>query len=179
MIIILEKPFFPNMRVVNMPDMGIERIFELLLPCTQLVAVYLGGNHIITRDLPFICHFTKLRKVDLSANKIHYLPEQQQISQLTELEFLLLHKNEIVGWAQIERLMGLKKLRQLSLYGNPCSKILGYRQFMLTNMTHLWCLDEILVQDFEHKNVVAEQFIRDSLRPERAKKLKRFRPFNP
>ena len=76
----------------------------------------------------------ELRKVDLSSNGIHFLPDEDRLLRLDKLESLLLHKNLIVGWGQLELLAGLKRLQDLTLHGNPCAKLKGYRQFMADNM---------------------------------------------
>ena len=63
-----------------------------------MIGLYLKGNRVITRDLVLIEHLTSLRKVDLSSNEIHFLPEATKMQKLESLESLLLHKNLIVGW---------------------------------------------------------------------------------
>jgi Leucine-rich repeat (LRR) protein len=63
--------------------------------CANLAAIFVQGNRIITRDLPYICKLRKLVKADLSHNKIHFLPHQ--LAQLEKLLFLRLDNNELVG----------------------------------------------------------------------------------
>ena len=75
-----------------------ETIFEFLRPCKSLIALYLKGNRVITRDLVQIQHLVSLRKVDLSSNGIHFLPEEDKLAKLVKLEYLQLHKNLLVGW---------------------------------------------------------------------------------
>jgi Leucine-rich repeat len=108
-----------------------------------------SGNKIITRDLPYICHLKKLVKLDISNNGIHFLPGREKFEALENLHFLLLDRNEIVGWHQLEILMGIKTLRLLTVDHNPCTKIVGYRQFIVSNMANLWSLDGTIVMDFE------------------------------
>lgn len=45
--------------------------------------------------------------------------------------------------------MGIKTLRLLTVDHNPCTKIAGYRQFIVSNMANLWSLDGTVVMDFE------------------------------
>ena len=63
-----------------------------------MTALYLKGNRVITRDLVEIQHLKKLRKVDLSSNCIHFLPDPDKLAELKDLEYLQLHKNLLVGW---------------------------------------------------------------------------------
>jgi hypothetical protein len=66
--------------------------------------------------------------------------------------------------------MGVKTLRLLTVDHNPCTKITGYRQFIVSNMANLWSLDGTIVMDFER-----QQYLDLDLRPERMT-LKRFIP---
>jgi Leucine-rich repeat (LRR) protein len=45
-----------------------------------------------------IQHLKSLRKVDLSSNGIHFLPDRDKMAELKNLEYLQLHKNLLVGW---------------------------------------------------------------------------------
>jgi hypothetical protein len=65
----------------------------------------------------------------------------------------MLHSNQLVGWRQIELLTSLKHLRHLTLQGNPCSKVQGYRKFLIESMPELRCLDEFIVGDFERADM--------------------------
>ena len=107
----------------------------------------------ITRDLAQIEHLTNLRKVDLSSNGIHFLPDAPKLHKLVSLESLSLHKNLIVGWRQLEILTGLARLQDLTLQGNPCAKLQDYRQFMADNMPQLRALDKYIILDFERKSI--------------------------
>ena len=71
-------------------NLGIEKIFEFLKPCTRLRAVFLARNRISTRDLVQIHNLPSLRKADLSANDIVFLPEVEFLIRLQNLETLLL-----------------------------------------------------------------------------------------
>ena len=86
------------MTVLVLENHKLENIFEWLRPCINLIGLYLKGNRVITRDLVQIQHLVNLRKVDLSSNGIHFLPEAAKLRRLSKLESLLLHKNLIVGW---------------------------------------------------------------------------------
>ena len=83
-----EWPIFERMTVLVLERQGIEKIFEYLRPCVSLIALYLKGNRVITRDLVQIQHLVNLRKVDLSSNEIHFLPDFEKLAKLKKLEYL-------------------------------------------------------------------------------------------
>ena len=70
----------------------------------------------------------------MSSNGIHFLPDEEYLVKLQNLQYLQLHKNEIVGYKQLKNLACLKKLDHLTLQGNPCAKVKGYRQLMVEAM---------------------------------------------
>lgn len=165
------------MTVLVLENKGIERIFDYLKGCRRLIALYLKGNRLITRDLVQIQHLQSLRRADLSANYIHFLPDSANLAKLTKLEYLSLHDNQIVGWRQLENMASLKQLHYLTLMENPCSKILGYRRYLIESMPHLRCLDNFIVMDFEREEI-AKLYPAESLTRERLQEFHRFRPFN-
>ena len=173
------RPDFRQITVLSLEKQGIEKIFEMLSGCQQLQALFLHGNHIMTRDLCYIMNVGQsLRKLDLSNNRIYFLPDYSTFYQMVALEFLLLQNNQIVGWQQLECIMGTKDLHVLALMGNPCYKINGYRNYMIESKPSLWVLDEFVVQDFERKEY-SDLFPKDVFKANRLNELKRFRPNNP
>jgi hypothetical protein len=42
-----------------------------------------------------------------------------------------MHHNEMVGWSQVQNFAQIKNLRHLTLQGNPCSKITGFRKYLI------------------------------------------------
>jgi Leucine-rich repeat (LRR) protein len=65
----------------------------------NLQALFLSGNRIHTRDLNYFHRLGRsLRKLDLSENRIVFLPEAEDFRSMRKLEYLMLHGNEIVGW---------------------------------------------------------------------------------
>ena len=89
--IILKEPKFEKLTVISIENQGVERLFEFLKPCKRLQALFVTGNKIITRDLKYLHHIKSLRKLDLSHNGIHFLPEREMMTDLIKLEFLFLH----------------------------------------------------------------------------------------
>lgn len=75
------RPDFRDITVLSLEKQGIEKIFEILTPCTHLQALFLHGNHIMTRDLCYIVNVGQsLRKLDLSSNRIYFLPDYSTFS---------------------------------------------------------------------------------------------------
>ena len=95
---IQKQPIYNRMTVLILEKCNLETIFEYLRPCKSLIALYLKGNRVITRDLVQIQNLVNLRKVDLSSNGIHFLPDEDKLCRLRKLEYLILHKNLLVGW---------------------------------------------------------------------------------
>jgi hypothetical protein len=122
-----------------------------LKTCTQLIAVFVKGNRIITRDLPYIIFLTNLRKVDISDNQICFLPTRETFAKLNTIEYLLLHNNKICGWRQVSYLMELTRLRLLTIQNNPCSKIKGTRNYIIQGIPTLYSLDERVISDSERE----------------------------
>ena len=48
---IQKQPLFNRMTVLILERCNLETIFEYLRPCKSLIALYLKGNRVITRDL--------------------------------------------------------------------------------------------------------------------------------
>ena len=116
--------------------------------------------------------------IDLSSNGIHFLPDKEKLENLKKVEYFNFHKNLLVGWRQLENLTCLTNLRHMTLQGNPCAKIKGYRQFLVDSLPHLRSLDEFIVMDYERKDL-ADAFAPDVIKKQKLLQLNRFRPFNP
>lgn len=82
--------------------------------------LYLDSNE-ITEIPAFIKRLTNLEKLDLSFNKIRFIPENI-FEGLTKLDTLIISFNNI-QCIQEKSFAGLTKLRMLSLYGNNVSTI--------------------------------------------------------
>ena len=65
----------------------------------------------------------------------------------------------------------------MTLQGNPCAKIKGYRQFLVDNMPQLRSLDEFIVMDFERQDI-ATLYPPENIKKNKLVELNRFRPFN-
>jgi hypothetical protein len=70
-------------------------------------------------------------------------------AQLPNLEFLHLHNNMISAWTELQSLTGLKKIRHMTLYDNPCVSIPGYRHYIVNSIQSLYALDHFVITDEE------------------------------
>jgi hypothetical protein len=48
-----------------------------------------------------------------------------------------------------------EKLTVLTMMGNPCAKIPGYRSYIIDTRPSIWALDELVVQDFERQEAAS------------------------
>jgi hypothetical protein len=71
----------------------------------------------------------------------------------------------------------MRNLRHLTLHGNPCSKITGFRKHIIENIPTLYCLDEYIVSDFERKDMM-DLYPKSIFNKEKMAEFKRFRPYN-
>ena len=110
-------------------------------------AVFVSGNRIITRDLPYMCKLVQLVKIDISKNKIHFIPET--IANLTKLRFLFVDYNELVGWTQLDVISKNKSVVSLTVHHNPCSKVFGTREYIIRVMPNIRAIDNLVVCEFE------------------------------
>jgi len=68
-------PNLRNLTVLHLEQQNITKIFYVLRQCQQLQALYLAKNRIGARDITFMKVLPKLRKLDLSSNQLHFMPE--------------------------------------------------------------------------------------------------------
>lgn len=88
-----------------------------------------------------------LVKADLSYNGIHFLPTTME--RMNKLEVLLLNNNKLVGWRQLQLVAGAQSIRLLNVHSNPCTTLFDTRDFIISSMPNLSCLDNLIVMDYE------------------------------
>jgi hypothetical protein len=164
-----------RLTVLKLEHQRQSNVFESLKECVSLNELFLSGNHIQTRDLALVRHLIKLRKLDLSHNQISFLPDAASFAPLSRLVFLLLHNNQLAGWRNVENLRVVGGLRYLTLQANPISKLKSYRREVIEKLGNLYCLDEVIVNDFD--GFVSDLFPREAYRGRRRKDFKRFHPY--
>mmetsp|Transcript_5243 Transcript_5243/g.11372 ORF Transcript_5243/g.11372 Transcript_5243/m.11372 type:complete len:500 (+) Transcript_5243:79-1578(+) len=105
-----------NLRVLDISYNVIRDMGPVSL-CPNLQELYIAQNKI--KSITGIKHLKLLRKIDLGANRIRTIPEDE-LSSLENLEELWLGKNKI---EQITGLSKLTKLRRLDVQSNRLTKI--------------------------------------------------------
>lgn len=105
-----------TLRVLDM-SYNVIRDMEPVKLCPNLQELYLAQNKL--KSMSGLRHLTKLRKIDLGANRIRIM-DGEELSGLTNLEELWLGKNKI---EKIEGLEKLTKLRRLDVQANRLTSI--------------------------------------------------------
>ncbi|XP_022328039.2 leucine-rich repeat-containing protein 51-like [Crassostrea virginica] len=77
--------------------------------------------------------------IDLSFNELTTV--DPVLLEFSELQILYLHGNQIADIKEVGKLSGLKKLRKLTLHGNPLEKAKGYKFQVLAMIPQLQAID--------------------------------------
>lgn len=105
-----------TLRVLDM-SYNIIRDMDPVHLCPNLEELYLANNKI--KVISGLKHLKKLRKIDLGANRIRVMPEEE-LSGLENLEELWLGKNKIESIGGISK---LTKLRRLDVQANRLTRV--------------------------------------------------------
>ena len=73
-------------------------VLKVVSRCENLSILYLQGNKLSIKDMPFLHSFKNLKKIDLSDNELETLPNAQVFAGMASLQFLYLHNNQIAKW---------------------------------------------------------------------------------
>ena len=117
--------------------------------CDNLSILYLQGNKLSIKDLPYLHSFKNLKKIDLSDNELETLPTAQVFAGMESLQFLYLHNNQISKWQDLQSLVVLPEIMHITLFSNPVCAIPGYRHFMVNSLPALKALDNYVITDEE------------------------------
>lgn len=127
-----------NQREVDLRGNKIVVIENLGATEDQFDTVDLSDNEILKLDgFPFLPHLSSLL---LHNNRITSLAEDLEQS-LPSLETLMLTNNRLATLKDLDPLSSLKTLRTLSLVGNPVTKQLNYRLYIVHLLPQLRILD--------------------------------------
>jgi protein phosphatase 1 regulatory subunit 7 len=105
-----------TLRVLDM-SYNVIRDMQPVMFCPNLQELYLANNKL--RNMAGLGSLTKLRKIDLGANRIREM-DAAELAPLVHLEELWLGKNKI---ERIEGLSTLKKLRRLDIQSNRLTQV--------------------------------------------------------
>lgn len=163
----------PNVEELYLSFKRILKI-ENLVAFDSLKKLYIDNN--IIEEITNLSHLRNLRWLDLSFNGIRKIQGLESLTFLEDLSLysnkisvieglegcpnltcLSLGNNRIEALDQIQKLRSLKKLRVLTLLGNPVSKASDYRVTVLAYIDTLKYLDYGLIYDDE-RSFAVEQF---------------------
>eukprot|EP00347_Sterkiella_histriomuscorum_P018366 403345778 len=146
---ITETQDLKEIRVISLRNKNLLYCLEAMLDCRNLSIAYLQGNNLQVKDLNYLSEFKKLQKLDLSNSNISELPQKFVFQSMVDLQIMYLHDNQISNWEDIENLTGLGQIKHLTLYGNPCSQLSGYRHYLANSLNSLLALDLYIITDEE------------------------------
>ena len=81
-----------------------------------------------------------LHWLDLSANQITYIPKDA-LESCPHLSTLQLHANQLCRYSDIDNISTLKKLKSLTLHGNPLEEKKHYRNYVMHSIPSVLQLD--------------------------------------
>ncbi|KAL9647224.1 hypothetical protein ABK040_012576 [Willaertia magna] len=130
----------------------------------KIIYIYLRNIGLKT-FLPFIKYCINLMKLDLSNNKINYLPTNNGNDQiwkyLPNLKVFYLHNNKIKKIGTVKTLQNIPNLEYLTLFGNPIELKTNYRNRVIEMLPNLKALDLQIICKLEiDKNIkLKEEFL--------------------
>ena len=124
-------------------------VLKVVSKCESLAILYLQGNKLSIKDLPYLHSFKNLKKIDLSDNELETLPAAPVFAGMESLQFLYLHNNQISKWQDLQSLISLPEIMHITLFSNPVTAIPGYRHFMVNSLPGLKALDNYVITDEE------------------------------
>ena len=117
-----------------------------LTRCANLKILFLSGNRIQWKDLQNLNKLKTLVKLDLTGNDLQQMPGTEgYYGDMKDLEMLVLDKNRIQRFKQIEGLTKLPSLKHLSLEGNPVTEMRDYRFELAYHFQELTLLDRHVI----------------------------------
>ena len=118
------KKFMAKLKLLDLSEGGHTDCNDVA-DCPEITICYLNTNAI--RILEHVNQCTKLRKLDLHANKLTELPRSEFWASLVNLEVLHLHTNNLQNLDDVKSLAVLPRLTVLTMYRNPIALHPFYR----------------------------------------------------
>ncbi|CBH10187.1 hypothetical protein, conserved [Trypanosoma brucei gambiense DAL972] len=125
-----------NLKEVALHQQDIERIELIGDACRELEILYLCNNYI--SRIEGLQHLKYLKYLNLAVNNITYIEGLEGCEALERLDLTL---NFVADVTCVERLRANAFLDQLHLTGNPCTKVAGYRAYVVHALPQLRELD--------------------------------------
>lgn len=118
--------------------------------CRQLQQVFLQNN--LIEKIENLYHLKDLRYLNLAVNSITKIEGLESNEMLQKLDLTV---NYVTDLLSVENLKSNYNLRELSLLGNPVTRIKGYRLFVVGTLPQLQLLDSEEITKTER--ILAEQ----------------------
>eukprot|EP00668_Euglena_longa_P014460 GGOE01018450.1.p1 GENE.GGOE01018450.1~~GGOE01018450.1.p1 ORF type:complete len:385 (-),score=149.76 GGOE01018450.1:308-1462(-) len=125
-----------DLKEITLHQQDLERIDVINDECKELEILYLQNN-LISR-IENLFHLKHLWYLNLAINNIRSIENLEPLESLKKLDLTL---NFIGELTSIQKLQANSNLRQLHLTGNNCTKIPGYRYYVIDTLPQLEQLD--------------------------------------
>ncbi|XP_028987185.1 dynein axonemal assembly factor 11 isoform X2 [Betta splendens] len=125
-----------SLEEVSLHQQDIEKIEHIDRWCRDLRILYLQNN-LIPR-IENLGRLKKLEYLNLALNNIEVIENLEGCESLQKLDLTV---NFVGCLSSVESLQHNIHLRELFLVGNPCTEFEGYREYVVTSLPHLKCLD--------------------------------------
>ncbi|KAH9598917.1 hypothetical protein LSM04_003805 [Trypanosoma melophagium] len=125
-----------NLKEIALHQQDIEKIEVIGDACRELEILYLCNNYI--SRIEGLHHLKSLKYLNLAVNNITSIEGLEGCEALERLDLTL---NFVSDMTCVRRLQANAFLEQLHLTGNPCTKISGYRAYVIHALPQLRELD--------------------------------------
>ncbi|ORC93467.1 putative leucine-rich repeat protein [Trypanosoma theileri] len=125
-----------NLKEIALHQQDIEKIEVIGDVCRELEILYLCNNYI--SRIEGLHHLKSLKYLNLAVNNITTIEGLEGCESLERLDLTLNFVSDITC---VQRLQANAFLEQLHLTGNPCTKISGYRAYIIHTLPQLRELD--------------------------------------
>ncbi|TKS79307.1 Protein tilB -like protein [Collichthys lucidus] len=125
-----------SLEEVSLHQQDVERIEHIDRWCRDLKILYLQNN-LIPR-IENLSRLKKLQYLNLALNNIEVIENLEGCESLQKLDLTV---NFVGRLSSVDSLKHNIHLTELFLVGNPCTEFEGYRQYVVTAVPQLKCLD--------------------------------------
>jgi len=125
-----------DLKEVTLHQQDLERIDVLNDECKELEILYLQNN--LIGRIENLFRLKRLWYLNLAINNIQVIENLELLESLKKLDLTL---NFIADLTSIQNLQANAALRQLHLTGNGCTKVEGYRHYVIDVLPQLESLD--------------------------------------
>ncbi|TRY83214.1 hypothetical protein DNTS_014149 [Danionella cerebrum] len=142
---LLQHGHWPSEGEKDLKDIVMVSLNNLLLKSVTQVASCIALRVCVLADN----FLTKIEPLMECIHLIVQLPEASRWSELTELQLLYLHDNNMSTWSHVKGLSACLNLAALTLWDTPLSLKKNYRHCLVNNVCSLKALDNFVISDEE------------------------------